>query len=102
MSLAAIHDADMAAILSDAGNTVTWSGADYPCIVSGRAKTKDLQEGGFLADYDFSLSTRASLFSTLPEAGQTVVIESVTYRIVRTRKNFTGKILVMDLVTAEK
>ena len=103
MTLAEIHDADLAFILAEAGNTFTWSGADYACILADLNTTKDLQEGGFMPDFDLSVTTRRSLFGdTLPASGELVTIDSAQYRVVRRRKNFTNKILVLDLQTKEK
>ena len=103
MTLAEVHDADMAVILSDAGNTFSFDGVSYPCILADLVKRKDLAEGGFLPDYDFSISTRLSIMpATPPAAGDTVTVDSVDYRVMRVRSNFTGKILVLDLMTIHK
>ena len=103
MTLAEIHDADMAFILTDAGNSFTWDGADYACILADVTATKDLHEGGFMPDFDLSIHTRRSLFGdALPAAGDLVTVDSEQYRVIRRRTNFTGKILVLDLQTKEK
>lgn len=103
MTLAEIHDADMATVLSDAGNTFTFGGAEYACIVADRVASKDLQEGGFMPDFDLSITTRADLLPLpFPEPGDQVTIDGAAYRVMRQRKNFTGKILVLDLQTIEK
>lgn len=103
MSLAAVHDADLAVILADAGNTFTFNGTDYPCILADRVKRKDLAEGGFIPDYDLSITTRLALMpETPPDAGDQVTVDGTPYKVIRQRKNFTGKILVLDLMTTEK
>ena len=102
MTIAEIHDADMAHILAVAGNTFTWSGTDYACILEDLSTTKGMMEGGFRPDYDLSIHTRASLFTTLPANGELVTVDGAQYRIIRTRKNFSSKILVIDLQTKEK
>ena len=104
MTLAEIHNADMAYILTDAGNTFTFAGADYSCIVTDKVDRKPLQGdgGGFIEEFDLSIQTRAELFATLPTPGQTLTYDGVTRRIVNVRKNFTGKILTLDCMTANK
>lgn len=103
MTLAEIHDADMAAVLSDASNTFTFDDVKYPCILADRVAMKDLQEGGFQADFDLSITTRADLLPLpFPEPGDQVSVDGASYRIVRQRKNFTGKILILDLQTIDK
>ena len=102
MTLAERHDTDLAAIIADAGNTFTFNGADYACIASDKIDRKELEEGGFLADFDLSIQSRVSLFSTLPVAGEQVTYDSVARRIVRVRKNFSGKILTLDCETVNK
>ncbi len=102
MSLADIHDADMARIIADAGNVFTWQDTEYACIISTLGTTKDLDEGGFMDGFDMTLSTRTSLFSAFLEVGDLVTVNEGTYRVVRVRKNFTGTILLLSLQTKEK
>ena len=103
MTLAEIHDADMANVLADAGNTFTFAGTEYACILADRVATKDLHEGGFIPDFDLSITTRADLLPLpFPEPGDQVTVDGAGYRVLRQRKNFTGKILVLDLQTLEK
>jgi len=102
MTLAEIHDADMATILADAGNVFTFGGADYACIASDKIDRKPLVEGGFMEDFDLSLTTRAVLFATLPTSGQTLTYDGVSRRVISVRKNFTGKIVVIDCQTVNK
>ena len=98
-TLAEIHDADMAVILADAGEVFTFGGTDYACIVSERSSTKELEEGGFMLDYDFLIVTRKSLFATAPALGQTVTYRGVTHRIVRVAPNYSDKILNLSVKT---
>jgi len=102
MTLAEIHDVDMAKILSESGMVFTYSGADYACTATEAIKQKPLAEGGFVPEFDLTLSTRVALFGTLPTAGQKVTFDGTEYRIQRVRKNFTGKILNLDLITPNK
>jgi hypothetical protein len=104
MTLAERHSADMAAILADAGNTFTFGGADYACIVTDKVDRKPLMAdgGGFIEEFDLSIQTRVDLFSTLPTAGQTLTYDGVTRRIVNVRKNYTGKILTLDCMTVNR
>lgn len=101
-TLAEIHDADMAIILADAGETFTHNGTDYACIVSERSSTKELEEGGFMLDYDFVIVTRKSLFDTAPALGETVTYRGNTHRIVRVAPNFSDKILNLSVKTSAK
>ena len=103
MTLSEIHEADMTVILGDAGNTFTWDGTDYACILADIVKDKELHEGGFLPDYDLAIHTKVALFGGgLPEPGDQVTVNGSNYRVLRSRRNFTGAILVLDLATIEK
>lgn len=102
MALADIHDADMAAILTDAGIVFTFDGVDYACIADEKVGRKELIEGGFMEDADLVIKTRVALFSTLPVAGQTLTYDSTLFRIREVRKNFSAKLLTLVCMTATR
>ena len=102
MSLADIHDRGMRKILADSGEVFTFDGADYPCIVSERSQTKELEEGGFMMDFDFLIVTRKALFETAPTNGQRVTYRGTEHRIVRVAPNFSDKILNLSVKTVDK
>ncbi len=96
MSLADLHDSDMAFIIADAGGaTFTFDGADYGCIVTDKQKSKNLEEGGFMEEFDLAIQTRASLFETAPAENQLVTYGGQRYRVQKTRLNLTNKLLTL-------
>jgi hypothetical protein len=74
----------MAAALDAVGVVVTIGSVDYVMIQSDATTTDALGVGGFLGDVDFVLHGLKAQFLTLPVAGDSVTICSVTYRIVST------------------
>jgi hypothetical protein len=65
----------------------TWNGADYSCVPGSVTNGRALGAGGFSVDADLVLFVRAVHFSdltdpdTTPEAKETLVFASNTYRI---------------------
>jgi hypothetical protein len=102
MSLADEHDAGMAEILADAGVVFTWQGADYACIHDASGQSKPNEEGGFLEDYDITIVSRVALFSTLPQNGQTIIQDGVTYRIAKVSTNFSNTIFTINGIALNK
>ncbi len=104
MSLADLHDSDMAFIIADAGAaTFTWQGNDYGCITTDKQKSKNLEEGGFLEEFDLGIQTQTSLFDgPLPSENELVAQNGQQYRIKQTRLNLTGKILTLLCMSAAK
>jgi len=74
----------MVAALEAVGVVVTIGGTDYVMIQSDATTTDALGVGGFLGDVDFVLHGLKAQFLTLPAAGDSATIGSVTYRIVGT------------------
>ncbi len=103
MTLADLHDSDLAFIIADAGAaTFTFNGADYDCFTSDKEKAKELEEGGFMEVFDLSIVTRASLFETAPAENQLLTFGGQQYRISKTRLNLTGKILTLNCMSDAK
>lgn len=104
MTLGDQQDADLAIVLAESGNAFTWLDTEYPCILSTEVAQRPLEEGGFMPDYDMTLTTRRRLIQspTLPSAGDTVTVAGESRKVIRRRVNFTGAILRLDLQTTAK
>ena len=86
MALDLDFDGDLEAATADLPTTITWAGADYAACVDpvDTAETADTIAGVF-SMHMFNVTVRTVLFTgARPAVGDTVVIDSTTYRITRT------------------
>ena len=92
-------DADLASIVSDLGDVLTWSGDDYACVVDPVGPgTKIETEAGYFVDVSFVTVVQTSLFSSArPVANNKVTINSVVYRVVRAETDEADSGIVLDL-----
>lgn len=90
MTLAELQKADIARILTDAGNTATIDGQTYNCIVSTAMLKKPLDDGGFIIDPGIEIVALVDDFGTLPAIGTKATTGGQEYRIVERMVSFTG------------
>lgn len=102
MSLFQLHDEDLAQILADAGNSFVHNGNTYPCILGDLVTRKPNEDGGFIAEYDLTITTRKSLIQGTIAAGHRVATEAGEYRVESVRENQSGAIIVLNLISVNK
>lgn len=79
------------------------SGADeYDCIPAPTPDRLDLVAGGFLQDYQFSVSARRSDFTTLPVVGDLVLQANRVLRIVTVESSDLSAVVVLHLGSPDK
>jgi hypothetical protein len=93
---------DFTNLRTEWSTTFTHKNASYTGILSDVGLASELQEGGFLQEYDSDLSILVSDFTTLPVVGENVTIASVIYRIGKVSKSPCGKVNVLSLISPEK
>ena len=76
--------ADLAGVLDEVGEPVTWNGRTYKALVSDPAIGEHLELGGFTDTGDFTIKiSRAAFGSQLPKLGEVVGFEGGQFRITR-------------------
>ena len=76
--------ADLAGILDEVGEPVTWVGRTYRALVSDPAIGENLELGGFIGTGDFTIKiARAAFGKQSPKLGELVGFEDGQFRIVR-------------------
>jgi hypothetical protein len=84
MSLRNEKDADLAGILNEIGEPITWNGRTYKALVSDPAIGENLELGGFTGTGDFTIKIpRTSFDKRLPKLGELIEFEGDRFRIVR-------------------
>lgn len=74
--------------------SLTWNSTTYACNPSGLALQSDLGSGGFDGEAAISFSIRNELFTgAIPQAGQSVVYESSTYKITEVATDASGALV---------
>ena len=63
---------------------MTFGAATGPCFQGDRRKTKELEPGGFMADYDVSYYVIDGDWTTVPAQGDKVTVGEVNYRVEET------------------
>ena len=92
-------DADLREIESDIPAVLTWAGKPYPCT-HGNLESRSEVEGliGVRENIDQIAVLRTQLFSaTRPALSETVVLNGVTYRIMRTETDAVNAALTLYL-----
>jgi len=76
-------DADLAYAIDDLPKEVTFDGSTYDCIVDPVSKS-DMEEDieGIYNEADFMVMMRTSELDTRPVTGDTVTMDSISYRVV--------------------
>lgn len=78
------YDADTAETAADSGETFTFGGTGYACTGGTVSKGHTIESSeGYLIDVAAVLMIQASLFSTLPVAGNKGTYRGTEYRIIR-------------------
>jgi hypothetical protein len=84
MSLRDEKTADLAGVLSEIGESVTWNGRIYKALVSDPAIGENLELGGFTGTGDFTIKIPRTAFGVqLPKLGEIIGFEGGQFRIVR-------------------
>ncbi|XHR30409.1 MAG: hypothetical protein ACFUZC_07570 [Chthoniobacteraceae bacterium] len=84
MSLRDEKAADLAGLLNEVGELVTWNGRTYKALVSDPAIGEHLDLGGFTGTGEFTIKIpRASFDKRLPKLGELVEFEGDRFRIER-------------------
>jgi hypothetical protein len=84
MSLKDEKAADLAGVLNEIGEPVTWNGRTYKALVSDPTIGENLDLGGFTGTGDFTIKIPRTAFVTqLPKFGEIVGFEGGQFRIVR-------------------
>ena len=84
MSIKHEKAADLAGILDEVGESVTWNGRTLRALVSDPAIGEHLELGGFTGTGDFTIKIPRSAFGVqLPKLGEIVGFEGNRFRILR-------------------
>lgn len=84
MSIKNEKAADLAGILDEIGEPVTWNGRTFKALVSDPAIGENLELGGFAGTGDFSIKAPRSVFGARPpKLGETVEFDGDRFRITR-------------------
>jgi hypothetical protein len=104
MNIQSVQDADMGAIMEMDGHRFQWNGGDYACLAGDITNMKPNQDGGFLAEYDLTITARVVDLPSLPSVGNQVStsLSGTSYRIERVRRNHWGTLVALDLINANK
>ena len=82
--------------------TFIYKNASYTGILSDVDVESELQEGGFVQSFDGSLRILMEDFEILPKEGDTLKINSVTYRIAKRSDGPEGRISDLLLINPNK
>ena len=94
--------ADLAAILAEVGETVTWNGRPFQSLVSDPTVGEHLELGGFVGTGDFTIKIpRAAFGGSLPKLGDVVEFEGERFRIVRITNHPQYPMIVLVVSPAE-
>lgn len=84
MSLQTEQATDLAAVFDELGETFTFGASTIDCAVTFRGAGRKNELGGFLDDFDLTITARvADLPGTVPAIGNTLTHRSRSYRIER-------------------
>ncbi len=76
--------------------------ADYDCLPSPSPDRIDLVEGGFIANYQFSVSARVDDFETVPVSGELVLKNGRASRVLYTEVAELSPLILLHCGTPEK
>lgn len=83
-------EADLAEMIADLPQSFVYGSSTYACIADELTESDKHVEVGFMDEATLSLTTRQSLFTTLPEKGKTLIYNSATYRVEQVIKDPSG------------
>ena len=96
MSLKTEKAADLAGVLAEVGESVTWNGHIYRALVSDPAIGENLELGGFTGTGEFTIKIpRASFHKRQPKLGEVVTFEGEKFRIARVSNHPQYPLLVL-------
>ena len=96
MSLSDEKAADLAGLLDEIGEPVTWNGRSYKALVSDPAIGEHLDIGGFTGTGDFTIKIpRQSFDKRLPKLGELIEFEGDRFRIERITNHPQYPLLVL-------
>jgi hypothetical protein len=76
--------ADLAQILDEVGEPVTWNGRTYRAIITAIESSETLQIGGFGEEYDFTVKlAKEALGKSRPKVNEAIQFDGKAYRIAR-------------------
>lgn len=88
--------AALAEVETELGQTMTFNGADYPCVAGASTTKRTVEVGGFAVEYDFEVAIRFAPFTdqsvTPPDAQDTFATGGKTYRVVSAIKSPCGNV----------
>jgi len=76
-----IFATDLAAVITDVGSVITFSGTNYNVLVGSVGKGKGLEIEGYYDDQDLQVIVKVSDFTTLPVVNDVLVYGGTTYRV---------------------
>ena len=96
MSIKDEKAADLAGILDEVGEPVTWNGRTLRALVSDPAIGEHLALGGFIGTGDFTIKIPRTAFGAqVPKLGDIVGFEGGQFRIVRITNHPQYPMIVM-------
>ena len=96
MSLRDEKAADLAGMLDEVGELVTWNGRTFKALVSDPAIGEHLDLGGFTGTGDFTIKIPRTAFGAqLPKLGEIIGFEDGQFRIVRITNHPQYPLLVL-------
>ena len=99
-------ESDVREAIDDLPVDFTVNGTDYTGTTSAITKSRPLETGGFMEEYDLELVAICQDFTdagaTVPGPGALVTIDGTSYRVARTVKDALGAAVSMFLVGAAK
>lgn len=88
VSIKAEKTADIADILGDIGEPVTWDGKTFHAIITSIDQSDTLQIGGFAEEYDFTVKIpKTALGGTRPKVNDPIRFDEKTWRISKVSEN---------------
>lgn len=77
-------DADVAFMVNDLGDVMTFNGTGYACVISSITKSKTLENAGYFAEASFQIVVQTSLLTAgRPVANNKVTVGGTVYRVLR-------------------
>ncbi len=98
MSIKHEKAADLAQILDEVGEPVTWDGRTYRAIITAVESSETLQIGGFGEEYDFTVKiAKAELGRVRPKVNEAIQFDGKTYRIARVSESPSYPIVTLTV-----
>ena len=84
MKLKGEKAADLAGVLDEVGEPITWNGQTYKALVSDPAIGENLELGGFTGTGEFTIKIPRTAFEKrLPKLGEIIEFDGERFRIER-------------------